>query len=121
MLGLARLGVEAKAPAPTVLATGRATLAQAAGGNGSDIHLELPGRLLLRGKAERLLPGTSIVDPRSLDCLGPLPGVAPAIRIGVVGMAYLIAFAAPLEIVHVVVAGIPVFVIGSIGRGRREK
>ena len=34
-LGLARLGVAAKAPAPTVLASGRLALAQAAGGNGS--------------------------------------------------------------------------------------
>ena len=109
---LGRIGVEAKAPAPTVLATGRLDLVVAAGGNGSPIHPQIPGRLILRGKAERLLLGTSIVDTRGLYWLGSLPGAAPPVRIGVVGMAYLFGFAAPLEIVHVIVAAVPVFVIG---------
>ena len=36
------------------------------------------------------------------------------------GLAYLFGFAAPLEIVHVIVATVSVFVIGCILRGRRR-
>ena len=64
VLGLARLGVEAKAPTPAVFTTGRLDLAQAAVGNVSRLHPQLTGRLILRGKAERLLPGTRVIDTR---------------------------------------------------------
>ena len=117
--GLGRLGIEAKAPAPAILATGRLALAPTAGGNGSPIHPQLSGRLHLRRKADRLLD-TGIVDTHGLDCLRLLLGTAPAVRIGVAGMASLFGFAAPLEIVHIVVAAVPVFVIGCILRGRRR-
>ena len=61
VLGLARLGVEAKAPALTVLVTGRLDLAPAAVGNVCLSHPQLAGRLMLRGKAERLLLGTRLI------------------------------------------------------------
>ena len=51
--GLGRLGIEAKAPAPPVLATGRLDLVLAAGGNVSHIHPQLPGRLHLRNRRVR--------------------------------------------------------------------
>ena len=90
VLRLARLGVEAKAPAPTILATGRLLLALAALGNVSLIHPQLPGRLILRGKAERLLLGTRVVDPRGFDCLGPPPGVALAVWVGGIRVSCLL-------------------------------
>ena len=90
MLGLARLGVEAKAPAPSVLATGRLALAQAAGGNVSLSHPQLAGRLMLRGKAERLLLGTRVVDKGGLDCFGLPPRIALAVRVGGIRVSYLL-------------------------------
>ena len=115
-LGLARLGVEAKAPATTVLATGRLDLAQAAGGNGCRKHPQLPGRLHLRGKTERLQLGTRVVDTGGLDCFGLPPGAALAVRVGGIRRSHLLPGGQVLQIFDRIVAAVEVNVIHRVTR-----